>query len=64
MSYTNVVFKQNITRNVNRDEIERQRLDDRGMDHNSSHSWFSSQVPNCRQSHLQAIRKIHPSRQL
>ena len=30
MSYTNVVFKQNITRNVNRDEIERDRLDDRG----------------------------------
>ena len=30
MSYTNVVFKQNITRNVNRDEVERQRLDDRG----------------------------------
>ena len=31
MSYTNVVFKQNITRNVNRDQIERQRIDDRGI---------------------------------
>ena len=30
MSYTNVVFKQNITKNVDRDTIERQRLDDRG----------------------------------
>jgi len=30
MSYTNVVFKQHITRNVNRDEIEHQRIDDRG----------------------------------
>ena len=31
MSYTNVVFKQNITKNVDRDTIERQRLDDRGI---------------------------------
>lgn len=30
MSYTNVVFKQNITKNVNRDQIEHDRLDDRG----------------------------------
>ena len=29
MSYTNVVFKQHIARNVNRDEIEHQRIDDR-----------------------------------
>lgn len=29
MSYSNVVFKQQITRNVNRDEIEHQRIDDR-----------------------------------
>lgn len=30
MSYTNVVFKQNVGRNVNKDQIERARLDDRG----------------------------------
>lgn len=31
MSYTNVVFKQNITRNVDRDQIEQARLNDRGI---------------------------------
>lgn len=30
MSYTNVVFKQNICRNVHKDDVERARLDDRG----------------------------------
>lgn len=29
MSYTNVVFSQNITRNVDRDTIERARINDR-----------------------------------
>lgn len=33
MSYTNVVFKQHIARNVNRDEIEHQRIDDRSTTH-------------------------------
>jgi hypothetical protein len=31
MSYTNVVFKQNIGRNVNKDDVERARLNDRGI---------------------------------
>jgi G:T-mismatch repair DNA endonuclease (very short patch repair protein) len=30
MSYTNVVFNQKISRNVDRDEIEHQRINDRG----------------------------------
>lgn len=30
MSYTNVVFRQNIGRSVNRDIVEKQRIDDRG----------------------------------
>jgi len=31
MSYTNVVFKQHVGRNVDKDQIEHQRLDDRGI---------------------------------
>lgn len=31
MSYTNVALNQKIYRNVNKDEIERARLDDRGI---------------------------------
>lgn len=52
MSYTNVVFKQNIGKNVNKDEIERARLDDRGICL-TIFSWISSQIPNGRQSYLQ-----------
>lgn len=33
MSYTNVVFNQNIGRAVNRDQVERQRIDDRGINY-------------------------------
>lgn len=47
MSYTNVVFKQNIGKNVNKDEIERARLDDRGI-YLPIFSWISSQIPNGR----------------
>jgi len=47
MSYTNVVFKQNIGRNVNKDEVERARLDDRGNIHNK-YSGVSSPISNCR----------------
>ena len=32
MSYTNVVFNQQIGRNVNKDAIEHQRIDDRSTD--------------------------------
>lgn len=33
MSYTNVVFNQKIARNVDRDEIEHQRINDRSNHH-------------------------------
>ena len=48
MSYTNVVFKQNIGRNVNKDEIERGRLDDRGTEV-IKYSWFSGKISNSRE---------------
>lgn len=60
MSYTNVVFKQNITKNVDRDAVERQRLDDRGIIILYC-SWVSVKIPNSWQSHLQTIITIYPS---
>lgn len=51
MSYTNVVFRQNVGRTVNRDQVEKQRIDDRG-----TYDFYISRIPNsisnCWQSHL------------
>lgn len=40
MCYTNVVFKQNVGRTVNRDQVEKQRIDDRGNIYLYSQSAF------------------------
>jgi len=63
MSYTNVVFRQNIGRSVNRDQVERQRIDDRG-NFLLKLSRFPNQIPNRRQSHLQPASNFHPLRHM
>lgn len=63
MSYTNVVFKQNIGRNVNKDEVERARLDDRGST-NNKYSGVSGQISNCRQFDIQTLIKFDTAYQL
>ena len=58
MSYTNVVFRQNVGRTVNRDQIEKQRIDDRGtLFYNLSR--ISNSIPNRRQSNFQSSPRLH-----
>ena len=35
MSYSGIVFQQHITRNVDKDAVEHQRIDDRGSSNNN-----------------------------